>query len=181
MSNFGETLFAALLSGSVLSAILGALFYGRTKRLEAQIRDQFERSLAEFKSQRDWKEKSISELLGPLNMQFERTNRAFRRWRNKNLYLESKIIREGNITIRDLLLRRGHLIPPELLEDAGKLIEHYDRWLEKFERVRIEEQPEQDEAFVFVGPEGYPFPSKSEERFREKFKEMWGELYSTTT
>ena len=43
-------------------------------------------------------------------MQLERTKRAFARWNGKNLYLEAKIVREGNVTIRDLILTKGHLI-----------------------------------------------------------------------
>ena len=88
-------------------------------------------------------------------MQFERTRRAFDGWSGKNLYLEAKIIREGNIAIRDLLLAKGHLIPPHLMSDAALLVEHYDRWLEEFENKRTEQNPANEDAFVFVGPAGY--------------------------
>ena len=87
------------------------------------------------------------------------------------------MIREGNVAARNLLLDRGHLIPPELLDDAGKLIEHYDRWLEEFERVRSAESPENDKRFVYVGPQGFPFPVVSDERFRAAFRRLWNELY----
>ena len=99
-------------------------------------------------------------------MQFDRTRRAFGRWTSKNLFLESKIIREGNLIIRDLLLTKGNLIPPQLLEDAGKLVEHYDRWLEEFEQLRSTENPKSDTPFTFVGPAGFPFPEESEKKFR---------------
>jgi hypothetical protein len=69
------------------------------------------------------------------------------------------------------------LIPPELLEDAGKLVEHYDVWLEKFEKQRLAEQPDLETPFTFVGPEGYPFPRQSAQRFKDKFREYWGQLY----
>jgi hypothetical protein len=111
-------------------------------------------------------------------MQFDRTKRAFGRWRSKNLYLETKVIREGNLTIRNLLLTKGYLIPPELLNDAGKLVEHYDRWLEEFEKKRSSEQPDLDSEFTFVGPQGFPFPTQSEANFKAKFEQMWAELYS---
>ena len=57
-------------------------------------------------------------------MQIERTGNAFRRLKVKTLYLEAQILGEGNKCIRDLLLLHGHLIPPELLNDAGSLIQH---------------------------------------------------------
>jgi hypothetical protein len=57
----------------------------------------------------------VAEQLVPINMQFEGTQRAFDRWQEKNLYLEAKNIREGNLWIRDALLKKGHLVPPDLL------------------------------------------------------------------
>ncbi len=116
-------------------------------------------------------------VLGPLNMQFDRTKRAFERWRDQNIFLEAKVVRVGNETIRDLLLSKGHLIPPEILEDAGKLIEHYDVWLEKFEKQRLSEKPDLETKFIFVGTDGFPFPVEAEKKFRSKFSEYWHELY----
>lgn len=161
-----QLVLAALLSGAVASSIIGVIFHRYVTRIEQEI-----------KSQHTWKEQSVSSLLGPVNMQLDRTKRAFDRWTAKNLYLEAKVIKEGNQTIRDLLLAKGHLIPPELLEDAGKLIEHYDVWLEKFEKQRLANKPDLDSAFTFVGPEGYPFPRQSADRFQEKFRDYWKELY----
>jgi len=178
VDEFVRLLASGVISGTVISAILTFFFNRRTTEIQEQIKDQYERSMAIFQSTRAWKEQSISELLGPLYMQFDRTKRAFGRWRSKNLYLETKVIREGNLTIRDLLLTKGYLIPPELLDHAGKLVEHYDRWLEEFEKKRSSEKPDLDSEFTFVGPQGFPFPTHSEARFKTKFEEMWAELYS---
>lgn len=161
-----DILTTAVISAGVVSAVVGIIFKGFVTRIEAEV-----------KSRRTWKEESVSELLGPLNMQFDRTKRAFDRWGKKNLYLEAKVVKVGNETIRNLLLGKGHLIPPELLEDAGKLIEHYDVWLEKFEEQRESESPDVDTSFVFVGPEGFPFPRQSAKNFQSKFTEYWNELY----
>lgn len=163
----GQLILAALLSGAVVSSVMGVIFHRYVTRVEQEI-----------KSQRAWKEEAVSKLLGPVNMQLDRTKLAFDRWTSKNLYLEAKVIKEGNQAIRDLLLTKGHLIPPELLEDAGKLIEHYDVWLEKFEKQRLADKPDLESPFTFVGPEGYPFPRQSADRFQEKFQEYWEELYS---
>jgi hypothetical protein len=110
-------------------------------------------------------------------MQLERTRRAFDRWSGKNLYLEARIVREGNLAVRDLLLRNGHLIPPELLDDAVRLVEHYDRWLEEFDSKRSEESPADQDQFVFVGPQGFPFPRDSERRLHERFRKLQQDLY----
>ena len=92
--------------------------------------------------------------------------------RSSTLLPTIEVIREGNLAIRDLLLTKGYLIPPELLNDAGMLVEHYDRWLEEFEKKRSSEEPDLDSAFVFVGPQGFRFPSESEAKFKDKFGEI---------
>lgn len=179
MSTLLDALLAALFSGSFLSATLGFLFYRRTKAIEARVSEEMQQGLAVFQSRRSWREQSLAGLLGPMFMQLDRTERAFARWKTKNLYIESKIIREGNLAIRDLLLQKGHLIPPHLLPDASALVEHYDRWLEEFERRRVEQNPEGDADFVFVGPQGYPFPRMSAKRFEAAYREAWEELYAS--
>jgi hypothetical protein len=161
-----QLITAALISGVVVSTVLGILFKKYIIRVEEEV-----------KSKREWKEESVAELLGPVNIQFDRTKRAFKRWNDKNLYLEAKVIKVGNETIRNLLLTKSHLIPPELLEDANDLIEHYDVWLELFEKQRESSKPELESPFVFAGPEGYPFPVEAEAWFKDKYLHYWQELY----
>lgn len=164
-----QLLTSSIISGGVVSAIIGISSKGFVTRVENEI-----------KSRRTWKEQSVSELLGPINMQFDRTIRAFERWQSKNLFLEAKVIKSSNETIRDLLINKGHLIPPELLEDAGKLIEHYDVWIEKFEKQRLSDNPDLETEFIFVGPDGFPFPKESEKKFRDIFKNYWDLLYKNS-
>jgi hypothetical protein len=115
---------------------------------------------------------TLTELFAPMAIQLERTKAAFNRWTSKNLYLEAKLIREGNLAVRDLLINKAHLIPSDLMQDAHNLIQHYDRWLEEYDRVRGGTEPDKDAAFVFVGPQGYPFPSDSERRFMERYQTL---------
>ena len=166
MRSFVYLMLSGLLSGTFMAALLGLILARRTDI---------------FRSQRGWKERSVSDLLAPIHMQLERTGRAFKRYEAKNTFLEAKVLREGNVTIRDLLLKNAHLIPPHLLEDASRLVEHYDRWLEEYAKVRDEQSPSLDSPFVFVGPQGFPFPSDAEARFHETFHKYWRDLYSDTT
>jgi hypothetical protein len=92
------------------------------------------------------------------------------------VFLEANVIKKGNETIRDLLLTKPYLIPIDLLEDAGRLIQHYDRWLEEFERLRLAEKPDLDTPFAFVGPAGFPFPQDAEEHFKSAFLRQLAEL-----
>jgi hypothetical protein len=167
--SLGQLVLAALISGAVASSIVGVIFTGHVTKVEEEIRSRI-----------TWKEQSVAELLGPMNIQFARTKRAFDRWNDENRYLEAKIIKVGNETILNLLLEKGHLIPPELLNDAGDLIEHYDFWLELFEKERGGTDPSLESKFVFAAPEGFGFPKHAEEQFKKKYDEYWKDLYGDT-
>ena len=132
------------------------------------IKIQFEKQFSAFESELNWSEKVVSELLGPLYIQFERTKRASDRWDKENLFIEASVIKEGNTTIRDLLLTKGQLILSNLLDDAGKLIDHYDKWLEEFDRVKARRASGENVSFVFT----YDFPRKSEKAFKEALKDI---------
>lgn len=177
MDKFWDLLLASLISNSVAAAALTLIFKKRTEKITAQVKDQFERSLMSFKSGYQLKEQTVSELLGQLCLQFNRTKRAFKRYSDTNLYLEAKVLKDANEKIRDLLLAKSYLIPPELIEDADELIEHYDVWLEEFYKQRDTETPNLNQKFIFAGPKGYRFPTKSEDRFKEKYFEFREDLY----
>ncbi|MFO1080360.1 MAG: hypothetical protein U1E23_07035 [Reyranellaceae bacterium] len=177
MSDFWQVTLGGLLGSGIASTLAAALLLRRNKVLESDIKRQFDEALKVFESKRLWKEACLSQLLGPAVMQLDRTRRAFHRWSGKNLYLEAKIVREGNITIRDLFLAKGHLIPPDLMDAAGRLIEHYDRWLEEFDDKRNRESPSSEDMFVFAGPAGYPFPTDAERKIAEAFRALQKELY----
>ena len=172
MYQFFTPLISGIASGTVIAVILNVIFKKRMDTIQEQIRSQFEI----IRSQREWKERSIAELLGPICMLLNRTSLAFKRWDPKNSFLEAEVIAKSNQKIRDILLDKGYLIPSELLPDALKFVEHYDRWLEEFNKIRVESIDE-TKPFVFTGPEGYPFPKESEENFKKCFKEYWEELY----
>jgi hypothetical protein len=173
-----QAVISGVLSGSVVAALLGVVFRKRTEQIAAEIKQRFEYEMLRHRSQTEWQDQVLSKLLGPMVMQLDRTSRAFMRWQNKNLYVETKVIFEGNKVIRDLLLSNGHLIPPDLFEDAGRLVEHYDRWFEEYEKVRGGQEPGIDQPFVFVGPAGFPFPSDAEKRFKERFQQIWASRYA---
>ena len=114
----------------------------------------------------------FTELLTPMMIQLQRTRDAMSRWTGKNLFLESEIVRKGNQAVRDLLINKAPLIPPDLMPDAHALIAHYDRWLEKYERMRGGDTPDLNTPFVFTGPDGSPFPIKAEQHFLERYETL---------
>src|SRR5262245_23193962 len=175
--SFFQVTLGGLLGSSVATAILGAIFLRRNKTVESEIKAHFDRQFNVFQSTRAWKQQALFELYGPLMMQFARTKAAFDRWNHKDLFLEGQIVRSGNQVIRDTLLTKGHLIPPPLIPHATRLVIHYDAWMEEFDRVRGAGAKASDTEFVFVGPQGYPFPREAESAFRAEFERLQRELY----
>ena len=157
---------SAVISSGVAAVVSTVVFTAYVERVQGDLR-----------SRRVWKERSVAELLGPMNIQLNRTRRAFDRYKNTNLYLEAKVFKVGNETIRNLLLEKSHLMPPELWPDADKLVEHYDKWLEEFEAKRGGKEPDLSTTFIYVGPQGYPFPDGSADRFQRIYRQYWEELY----
>jgi hypothetical protein len=151
---------SGFVSGAVVSTVIGFFF---------------SRCLDIARSRRIFLEQSVSDLLAPMFAHLDRTRRTSSRWTPNNNYVEAQIIREANIAMRDLLLKQAHLVPPDLRDDAGKFIEHYDRWLEQYAKLRG--TIPSNEPFVFVGPEGFGFPSVSERRFCETYIQYWKRLY----
>jgi hypothetical protein len=176
-SSFFQVTLGGLLGSSVATTVLGALFLRWNKTVESEIKSHFDQQFNIFQSTRTWQQQALAELFGPLVMHLDRTKAAFDRWDGKNLFLEGQVVRQGNQTVRDTLLNKGHLIPPHLIEHATKLIVHYDVWMEAFDRVRNSQSPTNDQSFVFAGPAGYPFPRESEIKFKEEFARLQRELY----
>lgn len=110
----------------------------------------------------------LLELLAPLKVHFDRTRSAFRDWSGFNEAIENEIMR-SNKYIRDHLISKWYLIPPDLQEDARKLVFHYDAWLAEYDRLRPGGVRDMTEAFVFVGTKGKPFPGESERRFINRY------------
>ncbi|GGG04066.1 hypothetical protein GCM10011344_00550 [Dokdonia pacifica] len=178
MEQFLNLLISALISSSIVGVILGLIFKRRNEIIASEVKNQFEKNMTVFKSNYIWKEKIISELLGQIYMQFNRTKRAFDRYQDTNVYLEAKVLKDGNEKIRNLLLEKAHLIPLELTDDASQLIEHYDVWLEEFNKHRNDENPNLDQKFIFAGPKGYIFPRVAEQNFKKKYHELREELFT---
>ena len=178
-----ELILAAVISGGVVSVVLTFvlrfLFERRLTTVSEAIKSEFEQQALVYRSNREWRERSVGELLGPVYMQLDRSHRAFKRWETRNDFLEGNVVKEANTQIRDLLLAKGNLLPAHIVEHAGDLIEHYDRWLEEYALKREGPEADVDTSPVYVGPKGYPFPDDADSAFKETFHRMRRELYDT--
>lgn len=94
------------LLGSAFTAAVGLFLLRRTSGVEAEVKNLAERDMKLFESVHTHKQRALEELLGPVAMQLRRTQIASKRWTKEDLGLESKIIRAGNQTVRDVLLTK---------------------------------------------------------------------------
>ena len=162
-----QTLITAILSGSIVGLFLKGWL---DRRMEVE------------RSTRDWKEKSLSLLVGPVVMHLDRTKHVASRYstttfgQESTSFFEAQIMRESNKAIRELLLSNGHLLPEHLRRPAHALVEHYDVWLRRFDEKEAREKPDAASTFDvgFAQPE---FPSDDAQKFNASYEALRKELY----
>ncbi len=173
--SFWQITAGDVLGSGLATALLGTFLTFRNARLAAEVKHSFDERMLAFTGTRAFQQAALYELFGPLKMQFARTKRAYKRWKGRNDHIEGQVVRRANEAARDLLLTKGHLIPPDLMDGAERLIEHYDAWLEKYEELRVLNKD--DATFVFVGPDGYGFPRDAERSFCGHAEMLQKELF----
>lgn len=161
-----QTLIAALISGSVVGIVLKALL---------------DRKFEKERINREWKEKSLATLLGPVVMHLMRTDALSHLYQStfnarSKSYFHAQLMRESNRAVRSLILANGHLIPVSLLTHAQEMIKHYDVWLARFDEKRALEKPDADSTFD-LGFVEIRFPVAARDAFFEKYATTRQELY----
>lgn len=174
-----EDLLKTILGSSIITTILTSAivyyFHKKTERTNSEIRHEFDRLARIQSTDFEW-QKQTTELLGQVYTHLNRTRLAFentyRKLKKYDANFEDEIMYTSNKKVRDILLENGHHLPPELLGEASKLIEHYDAWLIKYHTIR-KVNNDQTTIHVYVGPDGLGFPDKAEGMFKEKYEEMF--------
>jgi hypothetical protein len=165
-----QTLVATLLSGSIVGFVLKVLV---DRRVEKQ---RFER---------DWKERSLSVVVGPVVMHLNRTAKVAARYSTTTFkekttsYFEAQLMKDSNESVRSILLSNGHLIPADLRAHAHALVAHYDVWLRRFDEKVAQTRPGADAVFD-VGFAEVPFPRESADAFELAYKKLRLELYGVS-
>lgn len=162
-----KSLFESALIAGIMSAIV-TFFLNRKERVEA--------------ARLEWK-KETAALLGQVYVHLNRTSKAFHaydRLEEFDKYFEDEIIYASNKKIRDIILENGHHIPPDLLTEANALVEHYDAWLVEYNNTRNITR-DTKKAQIYVGPKGYRFPEKAEQKFKEAYIRLFKEINGKAT
>lgn len=161
------------------TAIIAYFFHKRTERNTSIIKREFEALSKKDHSYFEWQQNTV-ELLGQVYIHLNRLKLAFQNRYSKikefDKFYEDEIILKSNQHIRDLLIDNGHFLPPELLGEAAKLIEHFDIWLTKYNQLRINDKDIHTKQ-IYVGPDGFHFPESAEKLFKDKYIEMFTKLH----
>jgi hypothetical protein len=170
-------ILSIILGSSLLTSIVSFFLHRKTEEIGNEVKTEFEALKEKLSADLKWKQDSCR-VMGRIYFHLNRSKSAGQRYyriKEKNKFLEDLIL-ESNKNIRDLILEEGSLIHPDLTDEANKLVEHYDTWLEKYHSLRVKNKEEH--IHVFVGPDGYPFPKDAEKRFKDFYIKLWKELYS---
>lgn len=107
----------------------------------------------------------VSELLGPLNMHFQRGEAAYQNlYADGRQFLFTKILRDNNRAIRSLILTKGYLLPLEQQQNAIELVAHLDIWLELWEQLAATKVHKPADTFSF---ESCKYPQEAATALKE--------------
>ena len=161
-------IISLILGSGLLTGLMGFLLLKQSEKITSTVQSRLA-----------WKQKAC-EAMGNIYFQLQRSSLAFERYIKAKTpgecsFIEKEVLLKSNEAVNQLILAQGYLIAPELLENTKKLLNHYDAWIEKYHRLRVSNTS--SEKFVFVGPDGYPFPKELEQQLADRYLKLWNELY----
>lgn len=178
MGDLFQTILGSSIVTTIFTSAIAYYFHKRTERANSEIKREFDRISQIQNTDFEWK-KRTTELLGQVYIHLNRSRIAFENTYSKlkeyNSIFEDEVVYTSNKKIRDILLENGNYLPPELLDEASKLIEHYDAWLIKYLKTR-KVNNDTTTIHIYVGPDGYKFPRMAEGLFKAKYEEMFQEI-----
>ena len=97
------------------------------------------------------------EILGPLDTLLKRGKIAYKNYISNGKYLlYAKIIKNNNEQIRELILKKSHLLPFEHQSNAIDLVTHIDIWHVLWEDLYERKKYNLDDEFVFENNATFP-------------------------
>lgn len=180
MDNAIQIILGSSIGTSILTGIIAYFFHKKTERFNAEVKNEFEIISRIQNTDLEWKKQS-AKLLGQVYIHLNRTRLAFNAYsklKNYDEYFENEIMYHSNKHIRDSILENGHYIPPEILEEASRLVEHYDAWLVKYLHLRTELN-DKTKVHVYVGPDGVPYPQVAEDKIKAEYIKLFNQIMTS--
>ena len=176
-----QIVLGSTLATTFFTSVIAYLFHKKTERTNALIKREFELLAQRQNTDLEFK-KQTAQLLGQVYIYLNRTRKSYENKYSKlkeyNQYYEDEIIYKSNQQLRSLLLENGHYIPPDLLEEASKIVEHFDVWFSKYHQIR-KINKDTDTIQIYVGEDGFRFPMTAEDKFKESYIKLYESLIST--
>lgn len=115
------------------------------------------------------------ELTGELYMNLKRSGTAHQEYlQGGKTFMFARILRMYNEKIRELVMKKGYLLPGDLQKDALLLVSHYDVWMQKWDDLRSRLDPSPDDEFVF--PNSITFPREAARRLEQEYERLKHQL-----
>ena len=109
--------------------------------------------------------------LGEVKTQLDRSKLAYESYiKDGKRFLYAKILKGSNDEIRDLLLRKTHLLPNGQTKNALAIIHHIDVWSILWDDAYLSLKPSMASVFVFGNK--INFPSKEVENLFEYYDKI---------
>ena len=181
MSETLQIILGSTLATTLFTSIIAFLFHKKTERTNALLKREFELLAQRDNTDLEFKKQS-AQLLGQVYMYLNRTRKSYKNkysiLKEYNQYYEDEIVYKSNQQLRTLLLENGHYIPPNLLEEASNIVEHFDVWFSKYHQIR-KINKDTETIQIYVGPDGFHFPITAENKFKESYIKLYESLVST--
>jgi hypothetical protein len=165
----------AFASSGLVASLTGVLLSRHRKEIELAVTSAAARRDHDYLVVRKAKERMLCELVGPVILNLKRVHRAYLRYDGNNEFLEGEIMAKCATNIREIISERGYLLDAAGLQHAVDLVEHFDVWLEEFDRQRG--TGGKGDPYVFAGARGHPFPRAAEEAFHRMWVDLKRDLY----
>jgi|AntAceMinimDraft_12_1070368.scaffolds.fasta_scaffold35485_2 hypothetical protein len=99
----------------------------------------------------------LVDFIGEIKTQLDRLHLAYKAYINGGkIFLYAKILKTSNDELRDLLIRKTHLLPIEQIPNAVALIHHIDVWSTLWEDAYLSLKPSMFSVFVFNNEVNFP-------------------------
>ena len=101
--------------------------------------------------------RDLIDFLGEVRTQLDRSHLAYGSYINDgNKFLYARILKSSNDELKDLLLRKTHLLPNDHAKNAVALIHHIDVWGTLWDDAYMKLKPSMMSAFVFENKVKFP-------------------------
>ena len=101
-------------------------------------------------------------LIAPLHFQLEVSDKCFRNYLDEKNFQNAEALYASNKKVVQLIKENVEMIPTELKDDIGLLINHYEHWFSQYRQHLKKIKPSPADPFIFrPAPNHIPYPAEA--------------------